>query len=242
MSDAEAALAAFEKGMIADVVIIDMLMPSCDGMGLLQKLKSVGKCEDTIFIGITSVYSDCALRMAQAEGFAYVIAMPTSATLIFKRVDEYMNFKESRRGAAMPAKMEAASPYTLDCEEIISRYLVIMGLSPHLGGFKYAVSAIKMLIEFGVNDRLRITQNIYPAVAKMYNTNIKAVERSIRYAINSAWLRGDIEIQYQLFGYTVDSSKGCPTNKECLTMIAEHTRMRLRINLNRNNPTDGEDK
>ena len=99
-------------------------------------------------------------------------------------------------------------------------------------GFVYAAACIKMYVENGVNSPLRLTQDVYPAVAKRYNTNAKAVERSIRYAINTAWLKGDMEMQHQLFGYTVDRDKGCPTNKEYITMIAEHTRIRLKINMN----------
>lgn len=195
LKTADEALSFFEKGNKPDVAIVDMLMPKYDGSQLLHRIKTMGKGKGTVFIGISALYTDEAIRMAQSAGFAYMIALPCAPLLIAQRVDELMDVVQH-------------------------------------SGFVYAAACIKMYVENGVNSPLRLTQDVYPAVAKRYNTNAKAVERSIRYAINTAWLKGDMEMQHQLFGYTVDRDKGCPTNKEYITMIAEHTRIRLKINMN----------
>ena len=53
------------------------------------------------------------------------------------------------------------------------------------------------------------------------------VERAIRHAIEVAWDRGNVEVLEQYFGYTINSSRGKPTNSEFIAMIAD------KINMNR---------
>lgn len=232
LKTADEALSFFEKGNKPDVAIVDMLMPKYDGSQLLHRIKTMGKGKGTVFIGISALYTDEAIRMAQSAGFAYMIALPCAPLLIAQRVDELMDVVQNSGLRDTMALIDATHMRCLDCDDIIAQYLTMMGLAVQHSGFVYAAACIKMYVENGVNSPLRLTQDVYPAVAKRYNTNAKAVERSIRYAINTAWLKGDMEMQHQLFGYTVDRDKGCPTNKEYITMIAEHTRIRLKINMN----------
>ena len=73
----------------------------------------------------------------------------------------------------------------------------------------------------------RITKEIYPAVAYKYGTTPSRVERAIRHAIETAWGRGDLEITRSIFGYTISTSKGKPTNSEFIAMIADKIRLEL---------------
>lgn len=232
LKTADEALHFFEYGNKPDVAIVDMLMPKYDGSQLLHRIKAMGKGKGTVFIGISALYTDEAIRMAQAAGFSYVIAMPCAPVLIAQRVDELMGVVQNTGLRDTVTLLDATHMRCLDCDDIIVQYLTMMGLAAQHHGFVYVAACIKMYVEKGVKSQLRLTQDVYPAVAKMYNTNAKAVERNIRYAINAAWLRGDMEMQYQFFGYSVNGDKGCPTNKEYITMIAEHTRIRLKINMN----------
>ena len=101
-----------------------------------------------------------------------------------------------------------------------------MGVSAHHYGFKYIRDAVAIYLD-SRSKSIGLTTEIYPQIAHRYGVSIKIVERSIRYAIEMAWLRGNVENQYRLFGYTVKEDKGRPTNKECIAMIAERAKMRL---------------
>ena len=68
---------------------------------------------------------------------------------------------------------------------------------------------------------------MYPDVAKENGTTASRVERAIRHAIEVAWDRGNVEVLEQYFGYTINSSRGKPTNSEFIAMIAD------KINMNR---------
>ena len=70
-----------------------------------------------------------------------------------------------------------------------------------------------------------ITKTLYPTLASMFCTTPSRVERAIRHAIEVAWNRGQIEMHDKIFGYTVNSNKGKPTNSEFIAMIADRLRL-----------------
>ncbi len=73
-----------------------------------------------------------------------------------------------------------------------------------------------------------VTKELYPRVAEMFDTTAARVERAIRHAIEIAWTRGNIKLLNTLFGYTVSSEKGKPTNSAFIARIADKIRLDLR--------------
>ena len=74
-----------------------------------------------------------------------------------------------------------------------------------------------------------ITKVLYPTIARNYKTTSSRVERAIRHAIEVAWSRGRIETIEELFGYTVNSGKGKPTNSEFIALIADKIRLEYKL-------------
>mgnify|MGYP000756045795 FL=1 len=75
-----------------------------------------------------------------------------------------------------------------------------------------------------------ITKILYPTIAKKYQTTASRVERAIRHAIEVAWSRGKMETLDALFGYTINTGKGKPTNSEFIALIADKIRLLYRGN------------
>ena len=73
-----------------------------------------------------------------------------------------------------------------------------------------------------------VTKVLYPTVAKTFNTTASRVERAIRHAIEVAWDRGDIDVLNSYFGYTIQTSRGKPTNSEFIAMIADKLRLKMK--------------
>ena len=73
-----------------------------------------------------------------------------------------------------------------------------------------------------------ITKVLYPQVAKTFQTTPSRVERAIRHAIEVAWDRGDIDTLNSYFGYTIQNSRGKPTNSEFIAMIADNLRLKYK--------------
>ena len=66
-----------------------------------------------------------------------------------------------------------------------------------------------------------ITKILYPTIAKRFQTTPSRVERAIRHAIEVAWSRGRMETLDAMFGYTIDTGKGKPTNSEFIALIVD---------------------
>ena len=84
--NADEAVEYFRMHAQPDVALIDMLMPVCDGTGLVMRLREERLGAETMLIGLTGFLSDVAMRMIQSLGLAYVIAMPSQPDAIYKRV------------------------------------------------------------------------------------------------------------------------------------------------------------
>ena len=73
-----------------------------------------------------------------------------------------------------------------------------------------------------------MTKQLYPSVAKRYETTSSRVERAIRHAIEVAWDRGDVDILNSYFGYTIHNTRGKPTNSEFIAMISDKLRLQMK--------------
>lgn len=100
----------------------------------------------------------------------------------------------------------------------------LLGVNDQTAGFEYLCRAV-MLCARDCRCFGRLSVEVYPAIARECGTNAAAVERLTRHAIESAWLHGNIDVQYSFFGNTVDASKGKPTNSEFIARITEALRL-----------------
>lgn len=107
------------------------------------------------------------------------------------------------------------------CEEKVRAVLDRLSISRTLKGYTLLLRAAQLLAKNGLLIG-RLKTDVYPACGKGSG---EAAERAIRRAIESAWLKGDLEAQYRLFGNTIDEAKGKPTNAEFLSRVVETLRM-----------------
>lgn len=222
--NAEEAMDYFRNGPPPDVALIDMMMPVCDGIGLVMRLKQEHLCGNTMLIGMSGLISDVAMKLVQSIGISYVIAMPAEPESIYARVCSLL--EAGLDTGDRSAYTDLKSRKQRERDETITRYLFAMGMSAHNDGFKYMRDAVNICIDSRERS-IGLTTSVYPEIARKYGVSANVVERSIRYAIETAWLRGSVDNQYRLFGYTVKEDKGRPTNKECISLIAERTRIRM---------------
>ena len=66
-----------------------------------------------------------------------------------------------------------------------------------------------------------------PHLARHFSVSPSAVEKRIRGAVESAWLRGSLTAQTRLLGLSVSAERGKPTNSELLYRLAESVRAAL---------------
>ena len=118
-------------------------------------------------------------------------------------------------------------PHPNDLEKEVTDMIHDIGVPAHIKGYQYLRDAIVM----SVKDPLMIsaiTKILYPTIAKNFQTTPSRVERAIRHAIEVAWSRGKMETLEGLFGYTINTGKGKPTNSEFIALISDKIRLKYR--------------
>lgn len=105
-------------------------------------------------------------------------------------------------------------------DERLSNIFIRAGIPPHIKGYQYLRSAVKLAIAEPeiVNS---ITKRLYPTVAEYYRTTPSKVERAIRHAIEVAWTRGKIENINAIFGIKIYGKGDKPTNGELIALVAD---------------------
>ena len=144
------------------------------------------------------------------SGAAYFAVSPFNASELAERIVQIVGLTE---GALQP---ESEPSLEIQVTEILHQ----IGVPAHIKGYHYLRDSIIMAIEEPeiINA---VTKQLYPSVAKQYETTSSRVERAIRHAIEVAWDRGDVDILNSYFGYTIHNTRGKPTNSEFIAMISD---------------------
>lgn len=113
-------------------------------------------------------------------------------------------------------------------EVVVSEIMHQIGVPAHIKGYQYLREAI--ILSINDSEMMNsVTKLLYPTVAKTFKTTPSRVERVIRHAIEVAWDRGDVDVLSSYFGYTIQNSRGKPTNSEFIAMISDKLRLRMKV-------------
>ncbi len=204
-----------------DAVILDMIMPKLDGLGVIEQLNKSGMSPIPSIICLSAVGNEDIIKKAIEFGAKYYMVKPFDFDMIIKRLREMpVNRLNAPRTYIPPSKKE------VNIEEKITNIFLTIGIPAHIKGYHYLREAIKMVVE---NKDIinRITKELYPSVAKKFNTTSSKVERAIRHSIDVAWSRGKVENINELFGYVVYNKNEKPTNGEFIALVADKLSMDL---------------
>ena len=150
--------------------------------------------------------------MHQDKEFQIVIKVPS------KRTGEILHHEIPQEEKSKPVR---------DLEKDVTDMIHELGVPAHIKGYQYLREAIMMSVE-DMEMLGSITKILYPTIAKRFQTTPSRVERAIRHAIEVAWSRGKMETLEGLFGYTIHTGKGKPTNSEFIALIADKIRLLYR--------------
>jgi len=206
-----------------DVLLTDIIMPYMDGLALMNKINNnTMLTKKPKYIVFSSMGYENIISKAMNLGASYFYAKPFDANDLCERITDI--FAASASGGQIAAK---GSDAPADLETNITMRIQQLGVPAHIKGYQYIRDAITMVIE-DMDTINSITKYLYPTVAKHYNTTASRVERAIRHAIEVAWDRGNPDVLNELFGYTIQGSKGKPTNSEFIALIADKIRLEMK--------------
>ena len=203
-----------------DVVLLDLIMPKMDGLTVMEQVsqdKNVSK--RPYFIVITAVGQERITEDAFNKGANYYIMKPFNNEMLLNRIKSVRKMFRNNEKKSEDTKTENAVRGE-NLENRVTNMLHEIGIPAHIKGYHYLRDAIIMAVE-DMDVLNAITKILYPTVAKKYQTTSSRVERAIRHAIEVAWSRGKLDTLDELFGYTVSTGKGKPTNSEFIALIAD---------------------
>ncbi len=202
-----------------DAVIMDLFMTRLDSLGVLRSIRK--KNIERPVIIVTSSFNSSALeREIMSVGASYYALKPYNISAICEDIKSLLLKGSLPRGVV--------SPFDDNSLEVrVTEILHEIGVPAHIKGYNYLRDSIMMSIEHPeiINA---VTKQLYPGVAKKYDTTSSRVERAIRHAIEVAWDRGDLDVLNSYFGYTIHNGRGKPTNSEFIAMIADKLRLQMK--------------
>lgn len=203
-----------------DAVIVDLWISKLDGIGIIRAARKLDKKDMPSFILMSPINKQSILLEATESGADLCIPKPFDFSSLVYHIDALL--KSKSRQSNVKETLQSA-----DMEAQVTKIIHQIGIPAHIKGYQYLRTAILMTIED--NDIINsVTKILYPSVAKKFQTTTSRVERAIRHAIEVAWDRGDVDTLNSYFGYTIQNSRGKPTNSEFIAMIADNLRLKFK--------------
>ncbi|GGA39569.1 stage 0 sporulation protein A [Kroppenstedtia guangzhouensis] len=207
-----------------DVLVLDIIMPHLDGLGVLEKLNGRPEPMPKIIM-LTAFGQENITQRAVELGAAYYILKPFDMDVLTDRIRQMQGRPvTSTQGNAVAATGGRSDNLDAHITSVIHE----IGVPAHIKGYLYLREAITMVYN-EVELLGAITKTLYPRIAEKYNTTPSRVERAIRHAIEVAWSRGNMDSIRKLFGYTINVSKAKPTNSEFIAMVADKLRIEHKV-------------
>lgn len=223
-----------------DVVVLDIIMPHLDGLGVLEQLQS--NIQKPKIIILTAFGQETMTHRAVNLGADYFILKPFDLDTLGKRIRQLqgdassivnsMTLGANSNIAVVNSVPNDNTSINVSSSTVTAKHLEVevtrmihqMGVPAHVKGYQYLRDAIVSVVQ-DVSLLGAVTKELYPMIATKYQTTPSRVERAIRHAIELAWDRGNVDLMNKFFGYTIDVDRGKPTNSEFIAMVADKLRM-----------------
>lgn len=210
-----------------DIVLLDIVMPKLDGLTVMDKINQdmeIQKKPD--FVVISEIGQERIVEETFFLGASYYIMKPFDCDVLRNCIQRLKSKKQGIRAENQKIVLHEKNSNGMErnLELDVTNMIHEIGIPAHIRGYQYLRDTIMMGFD-DVNTLNAITKILYPAIAKNHQTTPSRVERAIRHSIEVAWNRGNIDVIDSLFGYTINSRKGKPTNSEFIALIVDKMRL-----------------
>ncbi len=233
--DGESVLKILNENNI-DVVITDLILPIIDGFSLIEHvMKNKSIINKPKFIVLSGISNDKIVNTAFSLGAAYFMLKPFDIETLINRVKQIGNLEYSEQNILYTQKNNSLIEFSneekistpspeKDMEFRITELVHELCVPAHIKGYRYLVQAILLCVK-DMEMLGAVTKIMYPEIAKNFSTTPSRVERAIRHSIELSWQLCSPSKLYKIFGYTVNTKKGKPTNSEYIALIADKVRL-----------------
>lgn len=204
-----------------DIVLLDLIMPIMDGMGVLDNLFSEKSASPKIII-LSSIGNEKITQNALKRGADYYILKPFDFDTFPNRIKEVYKLGTKDQGIS---EKNVIDTLTSDIEAYVSKILIDIGISPHINGYMYIKDCVLLLYELNTSG-ISITKYLYPKLAEKYGSTPSRIERSIRHAIDVAWQKNHTfnnDTSHSNF-FSIEKK---PTNLQFISLIYEDVKIKF---------------
>lgn len=213
------------KEEVPDLVILNPVMPKLDGIGIIEKIRAESKYDTVAFVFVAKNQQTKILDVLKDRRNVRFLPWEDDSSALERCILEVPKLGTATSHVTkiedMVVKQGNAQK---EMNLIVTQMIHEIGVPAHIKGYLYLRTAILMAVD-NMDILNAVTKQLYPDIAKQYDTTDTRVERAIRHAIEVAWERGNIDMIHDLFGYTIQADKGKPTNSEFIAMIADKIRL-----------------
>ena len=197
-----------------DVILLDLIMPNKDGIYVLEEMQKM-KIKTPVIIGTSFNADETIARVAQ-YGPKYFMLKPFDMLDLENKIMDVVNYK--------PDNGTKINVFHNNLEISVTKLLHGLGVPSHIKGYQYIREGV--ILMYNNPDIVgAITKELYPEIAKRFDTTVSRVERAIRHAIEVSWNRGDIDLMEEIFGHSVDYDRAKPTNSEFIVTVSDKLRL-----------------
>ncbi|HBU11921.1 MAG TPA: sporulation transcription factor Spo0A [Clostridiales bacterium] len=195
-----------------DIVVLDLIMSSRDGYCFLETLDHLTLQQKPHVIVTSAIDNEHAIRRAFDMGAKYYMIKPYENEVMYRRILDVCFSGARQKGAA------GGKGKTID--QRIMEIFLALGIPPHLKGYQYLRTAIKMVL-LDSTIIYSITKKLYPSIAMEYSVTPTKVELAIRHTLDVTWQRNKFEHLDQVFGCDVYLKNTKPTNGEFIALVSD---------------------
>lgn len=177
------------RSLKPEIVILDIIMPKLDGIGVLERINSMRMAPRPIFIVLTAIGQEMFIKKAMELGADYFIMKPFDINILITRINQL--YAAKARGNMItaghtPKNAGTAEEDGCDCiDRVVTELITSIGITPNIIGFHYLRDAVRLSLE-NPSALNSVSKRIYPVIADKYNTTVRGVDRAIRCAIKGA--------------------------------------------------------
>lgn len=194
---------ALAESFQPNILLLDLMMPGGDGIGILQDLLLAGHTPKVL--AVSRYVSDYMLQELERHKVCYVVRKPCDLRNLAARLLHMAQDKEEGE----------------DLSRKIHEILLTLGLRSNLSGYRYLVEAVELFFK---DPEQSMTKELYPAVAARFGATGQQVERAIRGCIQDAYTKRRDELWRLYFPAGRDGRVRSVTNSHFISRIADMLR------------------
>ena len=201
-----------------DAVLLDMDLPDMDALEALELLDGLPLATRPRLFLMTGPYG----KMGEAylsHRIHYCFLKPLDPESVLHTMIRLLG--------DCPAVPPVVRPCYRLVDQLATGILFSLGVPPQLQGYHLLREAIKLVTWVENPASLSVMKDIYPAAADLCGCTVGMAEHAMRHAIESAWMRADLDTLQRFFGYTVGAHRDTPSNSAFIYMAADRVRMEL---------------